>query len=1149
MNLSNMNVTFRLICSLLIIFLVSPAYAQDFKAESALAEGQLFKFQVEHEGIYTITYDLLNNIEGLVVSQIHPDHLQVLVNGGGPVPRANSDFRIDDWIERPTLSVGLGDGSFDPGDYLSFYMEGPHTVEFDKNAFRQKSNPFSFYDYFILKVSDQINRTELEIVDYNNAPIYEIDSVRAYRHWEQERINLQDYVVSTHGSGKTWYGDPFNITRSRDYTQELKPIEGISDAYPMYVSLAFASRAGNGAGLRLTVNEATFNYSFGSVNLGNPEAIVARLVEPTERVNGASVTDIKLDYLNRSTIDEAWLDYITLSYVPQQLQIDQPTPVFTSEVYGDFTQFTFNFTGDRALALNVTQPDRHYGLQTSVSNAQVTFLDKGQTKLQKYILIHPERVYQRPEFVKSVKNQNLHATATPQCLVVYHPDFESAVDKWMQHRSQHSNIKVQKANVFDIYNEFSGGAQDPGAIRDMCRMYFERNEGFEWLLLFGDGSFDYRHINKAHPFASFVPVYETDRTLSPITSFPTDDFYALLNRNEGDDLVGALDISVGRFPVSTLEEAEHMVDKVIRYETSPQAFGEWRLKQMFLADDEDSNIHVRDADEIAEKVREDSLFNLTKVYFDAYTQVSGAGGIRIPDANEKINEEIFKGSLIVNYLGHGGPFGMAQERVLENSQIQSWTNQYKLPLFVTATCTFAPYDDPSLNSSGEILVKKENGGSIALFTTVRPVYSSSNKRLTDAAFEKIFDKKEGHYQTLGEILKNAKNSNSSDTLSNNARKFALLGDPTLKLAIPEFQVITSTINDQNAQLSSDTLSPLETTTITGYIADELGDILTDFNGTLYPTLYDKEQLRYTLGQDPGSRVQAFKTQENVLWKGKVEITNGSFSFSFVLPKSIDPEFGNGKISYYAHNHARSIDAAGAYDKLIIGGLPEDTILGDQPPLISLYLDNRSFENGDRVGPNPILIADLEDDLGINLSSNSLGHEIIGFLDGQRDQAIVLNNFFEPSEENFKAGTILYPLQGLSAGTHTLNIRAWDVNQNFAEAEIHFTVIETDEDQVFDILAYPNPFDSKTCIQFKTNLSPGLYDGVLEIFDLSGRLIEEQPIHANIVGSTVDCIEWAPANAYARLSAGLYFARLKIVDEANNVSLHSAVKKLIYTQAQ
>ena len=161
----------------------------------------------------------------------------------------------------------------------------------------------------------------------------------------------------------------------------------------------------------------------------------------------------------------------------------------------------------------------------------------------------------------------------------------------------------------------------------------------------------------------------------------------------------------------------------------------------FVGDDNDEieTVHSLQAEQLADFIAINyPSYNIDKIYLDAYQQESSTGGQRYASVNNAISDAINKGMFLVNYTGHGGEMGWAHERILEIDDINSWRNENKLPLFMTATCEFSRYDDPDRVSAGEQVFLKENGGAIALLTTSRVVFTGSNLDLNTSFLENLF---------------------------------------------------------------------------------------------------------------------------------------------------------------------------------------------------------------------------------------------------------------------------------------------------------------------------------------------------------------------------------------------------------------------------
>ncbi|MDH3649849.1 MAG: type IX secretion system sortase PorU, partial [Saprospiraceae bacterium] len=475
-----------------------------------------------------------------------------------------------------------------------------------------------------------------------------------------------------------------------------------------------------------------------------------------------------------------------------------------------------------------------------------------------------------------------------------------------------------------------------------------------------------------------------------------------------------------------------------------------------------------------------------------------------------------------------GSNGWAQERVLQHEDIDKWKNQNKLPLLITATCSFAGYDNPRKISAGEFSLTNPQGGSIALFTTVRAVYANSNERLTASVFDHLFRPVNGRVPPIGQILINSKNSNSADTLGSNARKFTLLGDPAMHLAIPQYNIETLTINGKDVgAAASDTLKALSKVTVTGEIVDNSGQLASTFNGKIYPTIYDKTLTLKTLAQDQGSFERSFGLQKSVIFKGLASVNGGRFSFTFVIPKDINYVFGQGKISYYAEDGS-PVDAKGQYSEIVVGGTNDEGLDDSDGPDIDLFLDDDQFVFGGITDKNPVLLIHLTDENGINVIGNSIGHDLTGILDKDIQNTLIFNDFYEAAQDDHTSGVVTYPLNNLALGSHTIEVKAWDIANNSSTMFTEFVVVDEAAAALQHVLNYPNPFSTSTCFQFEHAFPNQDLDIRVDIFTVSGRLINT--IRKSIKSSTTLSrdLKWDGRDQFGDpLANGIYIYRLKV----------------------
>ena len=493
-------------------------------------------------------------------------------------------------------------------------------------------------------------------------------------------------------------------------------------------------------------------------------------------------------------------------------------------------------------------------------------------------------------------------------------------------------------------------------------------------------------------------------------------------------------------------------------------FGDWRNRIVLMADDENSGQFVSDCESLSDTTEKyHPEVNVVKIYLDAYKQVVTSGGQRYPDVEEAINQNMNNGALIFNYVGHGGETGLSLERVVSIPMIQEWSNINNMPVFISATCEFSRFDDPGRVSAGETTLTTPYGGAVGLLTTTRLVYITVNTILVQNLYTEVFNELDGESLGLGEIIRRTKNLTLG---SNNMRNFALLGDPALRLGKPNPKIITDSINGVDVAMETDTLKALSKVTVTGHLEDESGTVLTNYNGFVYPTVFDKWKTRYTLGQDIASPVKDFDTQNNIIYKGKSTVKNGEFTFSFVVPKDIDYSFGKGKISYYSHNN--EFDNYGYDTSIVVGGVNPDGISDDIGPEIELFMNDENFVNGGLTDTKPLFMANISDENGINTTGNGIGHNITLIIDGNTSSPIILNNFYEADLDTYQSGKVSYRLSDLEVGPHQLVFKVWDVNNNSSEATLDFVVVEEEEIGISHLLNYPNPFTTNTDFYFEHN---------------------------------------------------------------------------------
>ncbi|HAV28612.1 MAG TPA: hypothetical protein DCW93_01710 [Saprospirales bacterium] len=1112
-----------------------------FADNSILSSGAIHKVSFTESGVYKLDYNYLKDL-GIDIDNINPKNLAVYTSHGKALAENIIEERFDDLIESPILIKGEEDNVFNSGDYILFYAKGDESWNTSNNTYNHEKNIYSDINYAFIKVKESQGK-RLGTSSSLSTTAYTSSIYNSLQRYEEDKVNLLAAFTATQGTGQLWFGDRYNTVKEYDYTDKFD-LTGYVLGEEIEIKLGFAGRNDeNTSRVFLDLDGNTLDKSLARINdsgsISTNRYANYALMNTTTTINNPNGKIVVRYPFQGNDVSEGWLDYLQL-IIPKTLNFSGDPILISNQESVNYNNTALILTGS---------PDHIWDV-TSLDDIKNAFLDNGQIKYNsqdklRLFYAFNEANAMTPTKVGVVENQNLHSIDDVELIVIYHPTFENDIERYVEHRSSFGNLNVKAININHVYNEFSGGKVDPSAIRDLAKMVYDRTDNFKYLLLVGDGSFDYKQLTPDIPNHNFIPAYETKESLDPIDGFPTDDFYALLDINEGTNLKGQLDIAVGRFPVKTAEEFTGLVDKLIHYDTHPDTQGDWKLKLGFAADDEDSGRHLTDTEDIANQTKlRYPDFNQQKIYFDAFLQESTPGGARFPDATKELNNAVFKGLLVLNYLGHGGPKGWAQERVLQVSDIQSWNNYDNIPLLITATCTFAGYDEPSVESAGEVSLLNERGGAIGLFSTTRAVFASDNKRLVSSVYDTMFTTQGGQLQTLGEILMRGKNKNVQDTQKINARKFSLLGDPSMRLSVPLLNVETSKVNGISVSEFSDTLKALEQVTIEGIITDQNNQFVSDYNGIVYPTIFDKESTLRTLANDSNSGEKSFNVIKNILFKGAATVTNGMFSFTFVVPKDINYAYGPGRISYYATNPDR-VDAKGSSDEFIIGGTSNNIIQDNQGPEIQIFMNDESFVYGGITNTDPVLLIKLEDENGINVAGTSIGHDLSGTLDEDNQGTFIMNDFYEATVDNFREGSARYPISGLESGRHSIAVKAWDVLNNSSEARSEFVVIKDGDNVLEHVLNYPNPFTTSTNFQFEHDLTSTELDILITIYTISGKVIKTIEATKYATGFRIDDIHWDGTDDFGSdIGKGVYLYKIKARSDEFNLLRESEFEKLV-----
>lgn len=1092
---------------------------------SVLAAGEWYKISIKERGVYKIDYDFIKNKLGVDPSGFPSENIRIFGNGGVMLPEDNAIPVPDDLVENAIVVADGGDNKIDPGDYILFYAGGPVGWVTDpvNKTFYHQQNLYEDQSYYFLNF-DQGKGLRIQSANAAPSSNVTVTSYDDYQVYEKDLVNLGKF-------GKNWWGEDFSTDAGKQ-SFRVFPF----DVGPLPDTVTFRIQAGSRSAANINRFTISLNgdqvgvYNLAGRGEGLDDDAATRLITSFRRPVSGTDAEIRLDYAPGSSTARGYLDFIeVISRKPLALANGFISfRDWKSVGAGHIAAFELQSSNHKTQVWEVTNPLEPYRMNGNLSGNTYHFKQDAGV-LREYVAFDESNL-KTPEFIEKTENQNLRGLAQTDYIIITDSELMAAAERLADFHRQNSQLRVTVATTKQVYNEFSSGSQDIAAIRNFVRMFYQRagNDTLEmprYLLLFGDASYDYK--KRVPGNTNLVPTWETPESESAITSYCTDDFFSFLDDHENINstgLINTMDIGVGRLPVKDIEAANKIVDKIISY-SSPASLGPWRISATIMADDGDVNGHMEDGEVMAATINQNTnLYNETKVYVSALPVISTPGGTRCPDANKLINDQVYKGTFLMNYSGHGSITTLASERILTQDDFNTWKNRNQLPIMVTATCTFSKFDDPAYVSAGEQLIVKPDGGAVALFTTTQLVYKHLNTTMNVDFLNSFFRQYNGRWPSFGDAIRIAKNKTYAlrNRSLENFQKFVLLGDPAMMPAFPKHKIETEAILDGNTFQPVDTLKALGKYQITGSVKNIQGNVLGDFNGRVYVTIYDKPRISTTLTGPQRN----FEVRNNIIYKGKATVNNGLFAISFIAPKDLNYDFGKGKISYYAENGIT--DGAGSDTSITVGGFSDVIAEDTEGPVVKPFMNDSLFKDGGITGSSSVLYVQLFDESGINVSGNSIGHDLTAVLDGNISQPYVLNDYYETAPNDYKRGYVFFPVSGLADGKHSIRVKAWDMFNNSGEGEVNFEVYNGKVVRLQNLLNYPNPFRDQTRFLFEHNHPGELLDVRINIYSTSGYLVRNIEEHFTPGGSRSAEILWdGTDNNGAKLPAGIYIYRLNL----------------------
>lgn len=759
-----------------------------------------------------------------------------------------------------------------------------------------------------------------------------------------------------------------------------------------------------------------------------------------------------------------------------------------------------------------------------------------------------------PEYAGAVANQDLHADKETDMVIVI-PTSRKWLDqaeRLAKFHEEHDALRVRIVTAGELYNEFSSGTPDANAYRRYVKMLYDRaqssNDAPKYLLLFGPCVWDNRMLTtecKGLNPNDFLLAYESDNSFSAINCYVDDGFFTYLDDGEGTNLSSPSsskldmgDVAVGRLPAYSEEDAKVMVDKTISYVENRNG-GDWENTIMVMGDDGNDNIHMRDADEAADLVQAlHPAYNVRKVMWDAYNEVTSATGNTYPEVTDIIKRQQAKGALIMDYYGHGSASQMAHERILTLADFKAFSNK-NLPLWVFAACDIMAFDGVEDNI-GVTAMSNPGGGAVAVFGTTRTVYENYNHILNKAFMRHVLGTVDGKPTTIGEAQRLAKNEvirlGSDPTL--NKLQYSLLGDPAIALNQPTGTVVIDSINGTKVGGGATARAYAgQTARVAGHVESHA-----DMKGSVALQVLDSRQLIACHGNASAEikdTVFTFHDRQKTIFSGTDSVADGRFHVSFVVPYDLSYG-GSGQLLAFAMSDDHSAIAHGSTEDIMLGDgdIQKTDTIG---PKIFCYLNSPEFVNGGDVNTSPYFVARLSDDSGINATGNGVGHNLELVVDGDADKTYDLNDNFAYDFASHTVGSTHYTLPTLEPGTHTLRFRAWDTMNNSSTALLNFNVVKSIKPRIYSVDVTKNPASTSTTFIVSHSLAGCPVDVTIDVYDMSGRQLWTYSESGTQAGSY--SVDWNLTTANGqRLQTGIYLYRIRLAADGSQMATKS--KKLV-----
>lgn len=1094
-----------------------------YASSSALSSGRWIKVRVSGTGMHRVSASQLKSMGFKDASKVN-----VYGYGGNIISSALTPAQPDDLPMQPV--VRLSDGG------IVFYGVGT-VAEYidDKGQLSHEQNYFSTASYYYLS-DRETDKTTPEAIEPSGAVSGDIiDAVPVMVVHERE-------LEAAGPTGRILLGEDFRSVTKQNFSLEMP---GRKAETPVELTVRMAAKSAGGTNVySVTANGAhagDVNISGLRGSYSEVHSVLDSLKTTVTPLDNSEKLDIEIAYTpsGAQVVYMSRLDFIKVTYTRSlHFANDEMAFAYASRNGGETLRIT---GGDATTQLwdvtDAAAPRRINVTPGSDGSLQFNALPGA----RKYIAFTPAGVTDEVSGALQVRNQDLHALETPDMVIISPEQFLNQALRIAQMHSDDDGMDVVVLKPEDVYNEFSSGSPDASAFRKLLKMWYDRDPGkIKYCLLMGRATYDNRQLTATVKNAGYprLPIWQSVNSSSETSSFCSDNFIGMLDDCERLAMGTAkVRVAVGRMPVKNASEATQAVDKLINYVESSD-LGSWRNQVMVIADDADGGDHLRQAQKVITAMEgqgNGENFMYERLYLDSYPLGTASTSKSYPDARKRMFKILNDGVGFIDFIGHGNPTSLTHENLLTYTDVTSMTNK-RLPIMLAATCEFMRFDSDNI-SAAEIMWLNNKGGTIAFIAANRKVYITQNGHFNEAIGKNFFRRNaEGHARRLGDVYIGG--LNDYPLTDDNRHRYALMGDPALKIVSPELCVAIDEIDgvalaDIHDAGDYPVLTARSKVKVKGRVTDADGALLADFNGRVVPTVFDAERAITTyghpsVGEDDG-KVMTYNDRKNRLFTGSFAVKGGLWEATVIIPEEIDNNYSPALLNMYAYSDDLR-EANGATTQFYVYGYAEDSEDRDttDPEILGIGLNSYMFRDGGIVNSSPLFVAKVRDDSGINISSSGIGKQMTLIVDGRRIYEDLVDQF-TPDPDDYLAGEVQYTIPTLDDGDHQLMFTVWDNAGNNTSRTLDFKV-KSDMQPSVNVYTDASPATAGVTFYVAPDLPLEGTHCHIGVYDLSGRMIwDAQAVDSGNPATPMQARWDLTDRGGARVARGIYIYRCTVTD--------------------